>query len=183
MGTANCYTWHPQGVPLHSGMMMNKTFALITLAAASAFGSAAHAETVGCVSTTWRVVNNDKVCVQSFKDPDIDGVVCHVSYAQTGGISGALGFAENPSRFSLACRQVGPIVGKKKIPKIEEKIFTHRMSFLFKGLNVSRLWDQANKTLVYLVVSEKIINGSPFNSVSTVPLMPWGTQQAVLETK
>lgn len=161
---------------------MKKFFLLVFLAAVFQ-GHAAHAGTVGCVSTTWRVVNNDKVCVQSFRDPDIDGVVCHVSYAQTGGISGALGFAENPSRFSLACRQVGPIVAKKKIPKIEQEVFTHRMSFLFKGLNVSRLVDQPNNTLVYLVVSEKIIDGSPFNSVSTVPLMPWGTQQPVLQVK
>ena len=162
---------------------MKQLLVLIALATASLFSHVAHAEKVGCVSTTWRVVNNDKVCVQSFKDPDVDGVVCHVSYAQTGGISGALGFAENPSRFSLACRQTGPIISKKKIPAIEEGVFTHRMSFLFKGLNVSRLVDKANNTLVYLVVSEKIIDGSPFNSVSTVPLMPWGTQQPVLETK
>lgn len=156
---------------------MKPLLPLLLLATASLFANAAHAEKVGCVSTTWRVINNDKVCVESFPDPDIDGVVCHVSYAQTGGISGALGFAEDPSRFSLACRQAGPIVGKKPIPKIESEVFTHRMSFLFKGLNVSRIVDQASHMLVYLVVSEKVIDGSPFNSISTVPLMPWGTQQ------
>ena len=164
-------------------MKLKSALTVMAAVAAGLASHASHAEKVGCVSTTWRVVNNDKVCVQSFKDPDIDGVVCHVSYAQTGGISGALGFAENPSRFSLSCRQVGPIVAKKKIPKVQEGVFTHRMSFLFKGLNVSRLVDLPNNTLVYLVVSEKIIDGSPFNSVSTVPLMPWGTQQPVLETK
>lgn len=155
---------------------MKHLLAFILLASASLFGNSAHAEKVGCVSTTWRVVNNDKVCVESFKDPDIEGVVCHVSYAQTGGVSGALGFAEDPARFSISCRQVGPIVAKKKIRQTEENVFTRRMSFLFKGLNVSRLWDQPNQSLIYVVVSEKIIEGSPFNSISTVPLMPWGTQ-------
>lgn len=143
----------------------------------------AGAEEVGCVSTTWRVVNNDKVCVQSFNDPLIDGVVCHVSHAQTGGISGALGFAEDPSRFAIACRQVGPIIGKKPVPKLEEEVFTRRMSFLFKGLNVSRLVDEKNNTLVYLAVSERVIEGSPSNSISTVPLMPWGSQLPQVQFK
>jgi CreA protein len=162
---------------------MKYLLALLVLCVCNLAGPVAHAEEIGCVSTTWRVVNNDKVCVQSFKDPDIDGIVCHVSYAQTGGISGALGFAEDPSRFSLACRQVGPLVGKKPIPKIGKDVFTHRMSFLFKGLNVSRLVDQPNHSLVYLVVSDKIVEGSPFNSISTVPLMPWGTVAPRLDIK
>ncbi|PLC51392.1 hypothetical protein CR159_04020 [Pollutimonas subterranea] len=162
---------------------MKHLFAFIVLAAASILGNTAHAAEVGCVSTTWRVLNNDKVCIQSFKDPDVDGVVCHVSYAQTGGISGALGFAEDPSRFSIACRQVGPIVGKKIVLQKEENVFTQRMSFLFKGLNVSRLIDQENNSLVYLVVSEKVIDGSPFNSISSVPLMPWNDQAPKLDVK
>lgn len=162
---------------------MKQLFALFALTAASLLAGPAHAEEIGCVSTTWRVLNNDKVCVQSFNDPEVEGVVCHVSYAQTGGISGALGFAEDPSRFSLACRQVGPIVGRKPIPKIGKDVFTHRMSFLFKGLSVSRLVDQPNHSLVYLVVSDKIVEGSPFNSISTVPLMPWGTVAPRLEIK
>lgn len=162
---------------------MKHLFAFIIMSAASLLANSAHAEKIGCVSTTWRVVNNDKVCVQSFRDPEIDGVVCHVSYAQTGGISGALGFAEDPSRFSIACRQSGPIAGKKPIAQNEENVFTQRMSFLFKGLNVSRLVDKENHSLIYLVVSEKIIEGSPFNSISTVPLMPWGGQEPRLEMK
>ena len=162
---------------------MKQLLAFFALSAASLLASPAHSEEIGCVSTTWRVLNNDKVCVQSFNDPDVDGVACHVSYAQTGGISGALGFAEDPSRFSLACRQVGPIVGKKPVPKIGKDVFTHRMSFLFKGLSVSRLVDQSNHSLVYLVVSDKIVEGSPFNSISTVPLMPWGTVAPRLDIK
>lgn len=154
---------------------------LIFFLCSCGFSASAGAEEVGCVSTTWRVLNNDKVCVQSFKDPRVDGVVCHVSHAQTGGISGALGFAEDPSRFAISCRQVGPIVGKTPLPRVEEEVFTRRMSFLFKGLNVARLVDSENNTLVYLAISEKIIEGSPSNSISTVPLMPWGTQEPTLQ--
>lgn len=145
------------------------------------FANMANAEEVGCVSTTWRIVNNDKVCVEAFKDPDVDGVACHISYAKTGGISGALGFAEDPSRFNIACRQVGPLVAKKTLPVKEEGIFKQRMSFLFKGLNVVRMYDKPNNSLVYVVISEKLINGSPFNSISTVPIMPWGTASPVIK--
>lgn len=130
---------------------------------------------VGCVSTTWRVLNDDKVCVESFKDPDVQGVACHLSYAKTGGLSGAIGLAENPSRFSIACRQVGPLITTKVLPIKEEGIFKQHMSALFKGLKVTRMVDKENNSLVYLVISEKLIDGSPFNSISTVPLMPWGT--------
>lgn len=152
-----------------------KKILLATLALSGLFFQpAVNAAEVGCVSTTWRVVNNDKVCIQSFNDPDIEGVVCHLSHAQTGGISGALGLAENPSRFAISCRQVGPIKAAKAIPDKKENIFTQRMSLLFKDLNVTRLLDKPNNTLVYLVVSERVIEGSPYNSISGVPLMPWG---------
>ncbi|MCQ9329386.1 CreA family protein [Pelistega suis] len=138
--------------------------------------STVQAQEVDCVSTTWRVVNNDKVCVKAFKDPDIEGVVCHLSHAQTGGVSGALGIAENPARFSISCAQTGPLKSTKGIPPRQEKIFTQKMSLLFKDLNVNRIIDQVNNTIIYLVISEKIIDGSPYNSLSTVPLMPWNGQ-------
>lgn len=143
----------------------------------------ASADEIGCVSTTWRIVNNDKVCVQSFQDPQIEGVTCHLSYAKTGGVSGALGLAENPSRFALSCRQVGPLKAAKPVRKVQEDVFTQRMSFLFKGLNVSRLVDTANNSLIYLVVSEKLIDGSPYNSISVVPLMPWGDVEPAITFK
>lgn len=136
----------------------------------------AMATEVGCVSTTWRVVNNDKVCVEAFKDPDISGVTCHVSYAKTGGVKGAFGMAEDPSRFSIACRQTGAVVAQKPIPVSSDTIFKERTSFIFKSLNVNRFWDKENNSLVYLITSTKIIDGSPFNSISSVPLQPWGTQ-------
>lgn len=139
------------------------------------FVASAHAEKVGCVSTSWHITGDDKVCVESFKDPKVQGVACHLSYAQTGGLKGTLGIAEDPSRFSIACRQVGPLVMSRSLPDKEENIFTHSLSPFFKGLHVTRMYDHENNTLVYLAISDKIINGSPFNSISTVPLMPWGT--------
>lgn len=144
------------------------------------FSPMTHAEEVACISTTWRVVNNDKVCIQSFKDPEIEGLVCHLSYAKTGGVSGALGIAENPSRFSLSCSQVGPLKSSKGLSPRKEKIFTQKMSFLFKGLNVHRIFDKGNNTLIYLVISEKIIDGSPFNSISTVPIRSWDGKEPML---
>jgi len=120
--------------------------------------------------------NNDKVCVEAFKDPDISGITCHVSFAKTGGIKGAVGMAEDPSRFSIACRQTGAVVAQKQIPAQSDTIFKERTSFIFKSLNVNRFWDKENNSLVYLVTSTKIIDGSPFNSISSVPLQPWGNQ-------
>lgn len=140
------------------------------------FMGQASATEVGCISTTWRVVNNDKVCVEAFKDPDISGITCHVSFAKTGGVKGAIGLAEDPSRFSLACRQTGPVVAQKPIPLKSDTIFKERTSIIFKTLNVNRFFDKQNNTLVYLVTSTKIIDGSPYNSISSVPLQPWGSQ-------
>lgn len=140
------------------------------------FMGQASATEVGCISTTWRVVNNDKVCVEAFKDPDISGITCHVSFAKTGGVKGAIGLAEDPSRFSLACRQTGPVVAQKPIPLKSDTIFKERTSIIFKTLNVNRFFDKQNNTLVYLVTSTKIIDGSPYNSISSVPLQPWGNQ-------
>ena len=136
----------------------------------------AMATEVGCISNTWRVVNDDKVCIEAFKDPDISGITCHVSYARTGGVKGAIGMAEDPSRFSIACRQTGAVVAQKPINIKSDTIFKERTSFIFKSLNVNRFWDKENNSLIYLITSTKIIDGSPFNSISSVPLQPWGNQ-------
>lgn len=136
--------------------------------------SLARAETVGCVTTAWKLVGaNHKVCVEAFHDPKVAGVTCHVSQARTGGISGSLGLAQDPSQFSLACRQTGPISLPARLPE-EETVFSEDTSILFKETRVMRLWDEANRTLVYLAVSRKLIEGAPANSLSTVPVMPWG---------
>lgn len=136
--------------------------------------SSALAEDVGCVSTTFRVLGmaNDKICVESFKDPEVEGVVCHVSRAVTGGIKGAVGLAEDTSDAAIACRQVGPINITGKLKEGDE-VFKESRSLIFKKLQVVRFYDRPNNTLVYLSYSDRIIEGSPKNSISTVPIMPW----------
>jgi len=133
-----------------------------------------HAEEVGCVTTSWKLVGaNHKVCVEAFTDPKITGVTCHVSQAKTGGISGTLGLAQDPSEFSLSCRQTGPINMPAGLPK-NEAVFSEDTSLLFKETQVVRLWDGTHQTLVYVAISRKLIDGAPANSISTVPVMPWG---------
>jgi CreA protein len=133
-----------------------------------------HAEEVGCVTTTWKLIGaNHKICVDAFNDPKIPGVTCHISQARTGGISGAVGLAEDPSKFSLACRQTGPIDLPAGL-KSGEKVFSEDTSLFFKTTDVIRMIDSRHNTLVYLAVSQKIIEGAPASSLSTVPVMPWG---------
>ena len=136
---------------------------------------AAHADDIGCLSTTFRILGaNDKVCVSAFDDPKVPGVACHISQARTGGIKGSLGLAEDPSRFSIACRQVGPIsTDISKLPE-EEDVYTERTSIFFKHTHVYRMVDRKRNTLIYMAISDKIVEGSPQNSISTVPVMPWG---------
>ena len=132
------------------------------------------AENIGCVTTEWKLIGaNHKVCVESFADPKIPGVTCHVSQARTGGVSGSLGLAQDPSQFSLACRQTGPITLPDKVPR-EATVFTEDTSIFFKDTRVIRLWDESNRTLVYVAISRKLIDGAPANSLSSVPVMPWG---------
>jgi CreA protein len=135
----------------------------------------AHADDLACVSTTFRMLGaNDKVCVSAFDDPKVAGVACDISQARTGGVKGSLGLAEDPSRFSLACRQVGPVsTDIAKLPD-EESVYTERTSVFFKHTRVFRIVDKKRNTLIYLAISDKIVNGSPQNAISSVPIMPWG---------
>ncbi|MCM2342322.1 CreA family protein [Rhodoferax sp.] len=128
------------------------------------------AETVGDVSTTFKLLSpNDKVVVEVFDDPDVGGVACYLSHAKTGGYKGALGLAEDTSDASVACRQIGPIAFKGKIA-MQDEVFNARTSFLFKHVRVVRMVDSKRNTLVYLVYSDKLIDGSPKNSVTAVPV-------------
>jgi CreA protein len=138
------------------------------------FARAAAAEEIGCLSTTFRFIGpNDKVCVSAFDDPKVPGVACHISQARTGGVKGGLGLAEDPSRFSIACRQVGPItIDPKTLPE-EAEVYSSKTSILFKYTHVYRMYDKKRNTLIYLAISDKIIEGSPQSSISTVPIMPW----------
>jgi len=130
-------------------------------------------------STTFKwVTPNDKIAVYGIDDPEIEGVACHFAAPERGGVSGMLGLAEETSDVSLACRQVGPIAFKGKIGQGDE-MFRQRRSFWFKKMQIVRGCDEKRNVLVYLVYSDKLVDGSPKNSISSVPIMPWGDKPAV----
>jgi CreA protein len=138
---------------------------------------ASRADDLACISTTFRILGaNDKVCVSAFDDPKVPGVACHISQARTGGLKGTFGLAEDPSRFSIACRQIGPIVVDLGKLEHEEKVYTESTSLFFKHTHVFRTIDKARNTLVYVAISDRLIDGSPQNAISTVPIMPWATR-------
>jgi CreA protein len=134
------------------------------------------ADDLTCLSTTFRVVGaNDKVCVSAFDDPKVSGVTCHISQARTGGLKGTFGLAEDPSRFAIACRQVGPVtVDLASLPS-EEKVYSESTSLFFKHTHVFRIVDKKRNTLVYVAISDRVIEGSPQNSIATIPMVPWPT--------
>jgi CreA protein len=155
----------------HARLNMKPRYILVALCGLLSQNAAA--DDVGCTSTTFRLFGaNDKVCVLAFDDPHIPGVSCYVSQARTGGVKGSLGVAEDPSRFAIACRQTGPITLPDKVPK-EESVFSESTSLLFKDTKVVRMYDAKRNTLVYVAISRKIVNGSPMNSISTVPVEQW----------
>lgn len=158
-------------------MPQSRLLASRLLAAAAAgflCSQAAMADDLACLSTTFRFIGpNDKVCVSAFDDPKVPGVACHISQARTGGVKGGLGLAEDPSRFAISCRQIGPItVDVGKLPE-EESVYSAKTSIFFKHTHVYRIVDKKRNTLVYIAISDKIVEGSPQNSISTVPIMPW----------
>ena len=125
---------------------------------------------IDSINTNFRWLGpDDKIIVERYDDPKVQNVSCYLSRATTGGISGGLGFAEDPSRFSIACRAVGPISLPDKMPDKEVIAFSSA-SIFFKSFQIHRSRDQEKQVLVYTVVSTKLINGSPFNSISVVPL-------------
>ena len=134
----------------------------------------AHATDLSCVSTTFNALSpNDKVCVSAFDDPKVPGIVCHISQARKGGWGQPFGLNEDPSNFSVSCRQNGPIdVDLSKLGDNEE-VFSQKTSIFFKTTRIYRLVDKARNTLAYLAISTKIVNGSPANAISTVPIMQW----------
>lgn len=131
------------------------------------------AEEIGEVSTVFKWVGpNDKIIVEAFDDPKVAGVTCYLSRAKTGGIKGGVGLAEDRAEASLACRQVGPIAFKGEL-KDGEEVFKERTSLVFKSMQVVRFFDRKRNTLVYLVYSDRIIEGSPQNAVTAIPILPW----------
>ncbi len=135
--------------------------------------SATRGEEIASVDTTFKLIGaNHKIIIEAFDDPKVSGVTCHLSRAKTGGISGSLGLAEDTSDASIACRQVGPITIDAKL-RDGEKVFQEKTSILFKTMQVVRFHDQKRNVLIYLVYSDKLVDGSPKNSISTVPVRPW----------
>jgi len=135
----------------------------------------AGSEEIGRVDTAFQWIGPDHgIVVEAYDDPKVSGVTCYVSRAKTGGIKGGLGLAEDRAEASIACRQVGPVqFGDKPLPK-QEEVFSERMSLVFKKLRVVRMVDAKRNTLVYMTYSDRLIDGSPQNSVTAVP-MPAGT--------
>jgi len=131
---------------------------------------AVRAETIGDVDTAFKLIGpNHKIVVEVFDDPRVQGVACYLSRARTGGVSGALGLAEDKSEASVACRQVGDLKFLSALPK-EEEVFTEKSSILFKHLRVVRMVDTRRNALVYLVYSDRLVDGSPKNSITAVPV-------------
>ena len=129
-------------------------------------------------STVFKLLTpNDKLATYAIDDPEVEGVACHFTVPERGGVKGWLGIAEEVSDISLACRQVGPIHFKNKFAQGEE-MFRRRRSILFKKMQIVRGCDAKRNVIVYVVYSDKLIEGSPKNSTSSVPIMPWGSDPA-----
>lgn len=129
-----------------------------------------HAERIGEVDTVFKFIGPDhKIVVEVFDDPKVGGVSCYLSRAKTGGLKGAFGLAEDKAEASVACRQVGAIGFTGPIPQ-QEEVFTERASILFKRIRVVRMVDPKRNALVYLVYSDRVIEGSPQNSITAVPV-------------
>ena len=144
-----------------------KHAALALLLAAT---SRAGAEPIGSVDTAFKLIGPDhKIVVDAYDDPKVQGVTCFVSRAKTGGIKGAIGLAEDKAEASIACRQTGPISFPKPLRQ-QEEMFSERISLVFKKLRVVRMVDKTRNTLVYLTYSDRVIEGSPQNSVTAVPV-------------
>jgi CreA protein len=157
--------------------MLARIALALALTAGAATGAAAQEpDLIFKKSTVWRALTpDDKLAVYGLDDPVVEGVACHYTTPERGGISGTLGMAEEVSDISLACRQVGPVKFKQKFGQ-GDVVFSERRSLIFKKMQIVRGCDVKRNTLVYMVYSDRVIEGSPKNSTSSVPLMPWGTE-------
>jgi CreA protein len=155
-------------------------FALLTVLLPLSAGHAAEQpDLIFKRSTVFKwLTPNDKLAVYGLDDPEVDGVACHFTVPEKGGFKGWIGVAEEVSDISLACRQVGPIKFKAKFEQGED-VFRTRRSLFFKKMQIVRGCDTKRNVLVYMVYSDRIIEGSPKNSTSSVPIMPWGGDGAV----
>ncbi|WKV52989.1 protein CreA [Dickeya fangzhongdai] len=151
---------------------------IVLMAAALLCGvTSVWAEEIGSVDTVFKLLGPDhKIIVEAFDDPDVANVTCYLSRAKTGGIKGGLGLAEDTSDAAISCQQVGPITLSDKITSSKGKgnvVFQQRTSLIFKKLQVVRFYDAKRNALVYLTYSDRIVEGSPKNALSAVPILPW----------
>ena len=147
---------------------MKNLLPIATLASALLAIPLAGAEPIGEVDTVFKLIGPDhKIVVDAYDDPKVSGITCYVSRAKTGGIKGAIGLAEDKSEASIACRQTGAIAFPKPLP-VQEEVMNERISLLFKKLRVVRMVDKKRNTLVYLTYSDRVIEGSPKNSITAV---------------
>ncbi len=164
--------------------LMQTLFALmLALAALAAPMASAHAadepDLIFRRSTVFKLLSpNDKLGTYGIDDPSVEGVACHFTVPEKGGWSGWLGIAEQVSDISLSCRQIGPVRFKQKF-KQGEDMFVQRRSLFFKKMQIVRGCDRKRNVLIYMVYSDRLIEGSPQNSTSSVPIMPWGAADTV----
>ncbi|MGJ8535396.1 MAG: CreA family protein [Alphaproteobacteria bacterium] len=142
----------------------------LVLSTALLAGSAAHAEQVGNVDVDW--LGND-IIIEAFSDPKIEGVTCHVAYFERGLIDRLQkgDWFEDPSNSSISCRQTGVIeIGDIDLSDEGESVFSERRSIIWKSLNVKRIFDKKNQTLIYIAHARQVQDGSAKMSISTIPL-------------
>lgn len=148
----------------------SRRFASLVSLAIAAFAAPVCAEQLGEVDTAWKMIGpNHKIVIEAYDDLSVLGVTCYVSRAKSGGIGGAIGLSEDKADASIACRQVGPIAFPKPLP-VQEEVFNEKLSILFKKLRIVRVVDAKRNTLVYLTYSDRLIDGSPKNSITAVPV-------------
>lgn len=157
---------------------MNALFkALIFILIPIIISPSVFAERIGSVDTVFKLLGaNHKIVIEAFDDPRVPGATCYVSRAKKGGITGSLGLAEDPSDASIACRQTGAITLPKDIRSGEsngQEVFKKDISVLFKTIQVTRFYDPKRNVLIYLIYSDKLIEGSPKNSISAIPILNW----------
>ena len=159
-------------------VLAGATLTIVLFSGLAAAVSAQEADLVFKKSTTFNLLTpNNKLATYGIDDPLVQGVACHFTVPEKGGVKGFFGLAEELSDASLACRQIGPVSFKGKFGQGDE-MFRQRRSIFFKKMRIVRGCDTKRNVLVYLIYTDKLIDGSPKNSTSTVPIMPWGTSAA-----
>ncbi|MBM3617118.1 MAG: hypothetical protein FJX23_01075 [Alphaproteobacteria bacterium] len=161
---------------------MKKLLLVLTIFAFPAFAEEPESpRDIGEINTAFKLIGpSHKIVVTAFEDPKISGVTCYIARPRTGGIKGGLGLAEDPSIASVSCAQTGAVKYRKPISFDEEgeEVFDESRSFIFKSLDINRMYDKGNGSLVYMVRTSRIIEGSPDTSISVVAPVTWNGVEA-----